>query len=415
MTINTRSRGRGRARALRAAAPALAVAGCLLAAGCTPLPGGAGGTPTGTPTPSTSAPPTSPSPTTASPTTAPPTTAPPTTPPPSSTPTPSPTPTSSPTPTGGPPRVPVNCPALVSGPPAAVPIRPRGPAPQAPFLVDPDSQAAQQARSNPASAAAINRLVTTPTAFPVGDWISDVTTEVRTRADEARAARATAVFMIFAIPHRDSGGAYSTGGFATAAAYRAFTRQVAAGIGDARAVVILEPDSLGQIDTLTPAQQAERYGLLNDAVDVYGALPSTDVYLDGANCGWTSAPLIAQRLLLAGLARARGFAVNVSNYYLTSDEVLRGDAISGLTGGAHFVVDTSRNGRGALSGITNPWCNPPGRGLGPAPATATSDPLADAFLWIKTPGASDGECGRGNPPAGTWWEARAEELVRNAV
>jgi endoglucanase len=372
---------RSLARVPRRVAPAIVAAGCLLAPACTPLPiGGDGGGPGPTPSASPSTP----------------------------APAGSPTPTTTATP-------PVNCPALLTGPPAAVPIQPRGPAPRAPFLVDPDSQAAQRARSDRASAPAIERLVTTPTAFPVGDWISDVTTAVRARADEARATGATAVFMIFAIPHRDSEGGFSAGGFATADGYRAFTRQVAAGIGDARAVVILEPDSLGQIDTLTDAQRAERYGLLNDAVDVYGALPATGVYLDGANCGWTPAPAIAQRLLLAGLARARGFAVNVANYYLTSDEVRRGDEISRLTGGAHFVVDTSRNGRGALSGIPDPWCNPPGRGLGPAPTTATADPLADAFLWIKTPGASDGECGRGDPPAGTWWEARAEELVRNAV
>ncbi|MCW3842632.1 glycoside hydrolase family 6 protein [Micromonospora yasonensis] len=41
------------------------------------------------------------------------------------------------------------------------------------------------------------------------------------------------------------------------------------------------------------------------------------------------------------------------------------------------------------------WCNPPGRGLGLRPTTATGDPLADAFLWVKTPGQSDGQCDRG--------------------
>jgi endoglucanase len=287
--------------------------------------------------------------------------------------------------------------------------------PREPFLLDPGNRAAQQASADPSHAASIARLVETPTAFSVGDWLTDVTREVRHRAATATSSRTTAVFMVYAIPHRDIGAGFSAGGTANADMYKAFTRQVAAGIGNARAVVVLEPDSLGQLDNLNRDQQEERYRLLNDAVDVYGALPGTSVYLDGANCSWTSAPVIAERLLRAGVTRARGFAVNVANYQWTADEVARGRVISALTNGTHFIVDTSRNGRGPASGIQDPWCNPPGRSLGPAPTTDTGDPLADAFLWIKTPGASDGECNRGNPPAGVWWQSQAEELVRNAA
>ena len=66
------------------------------------------------------------------------------------------------------------------------------------------------------------------------------------------------------------------------------------------------------------------------------------------------------------------------------------------------------------------WCNPPGRGLGIRPTTDTGDPLADAFLWVKVPGESDGQCSRGltdnggvdpewgivDPPAGAWFPSR---------
>ncbi|WP_308208151.1 glycoside hydrolase family 6 protein [Actinomadura madurae] len=67
----------------------------------------------------------------------------------------------------------------------------------------------------------------------------------------------------------------------------------------------------------------------------------------------------------------------------------------------HFVLDTSRNGQGPWTPpadeYTDPqvWCNPPGRGLGARPSTRTGDPLVDAFLWIKRPGESDGQCTRG--------------------
>src|SRR6202034_1605457 len=55
--------------------------------------------------------------------------------------------------------------------------------------------------------------------------------------------------------------------------------------------------------------------------------------------------------------------------------------------------------------VAGNWCNPTGEGLGPAPTTATgvnlssldtylpgSPALLDAYLWIKTPGQSDGQC-----------------------
>jgi hypothetical protein len=37
-----------------------------------------------------------------------------------------------------------------------------------------------------------------------------------------------------------------------------------------------------------------------------------------------------------------------------------------------------------------------------------------AFLWIKTPGRSDGTCS-GGPPAGTWWPSYAPALAQRAA
>jgi len=77
---------------------------------------------------------------------------------------------------------------------------------------------------------------------------------------------------------------------------------------------------------------------------------------------------------------------------------------------AHFVADTSRNGLGpnnmstyAAAPYNQPsnvvsslaaanWCNPPSSGLGPRPTTNTGVSLVDAYLWVKTPGQSDGQC-----------------------
>ena len=84
--------------------------------------------------------------------------------------------------------------------------------------------------------------------------------------------------------------------------------------------------------------------------------------------------------------------------------------ISRRLGSAHFVIDTSRNGRGP-KGVE--WCNPPGRALGTRPTTATGSPLIDAYLWIKVPGESDGTC-RNGPPAGRWWPRYALGLARRS-
>src|SRR6185295_2195226 len=73
---------------------------------------------------------------------------------------------------------------------------------------------------------------------------------------------------------------------------------------------------------------------------------------------------------------------------------------------AHFVLDTSRNGRGAWVPTraypdAQDWCNPPGRGVGMLSSARTGVPLMDAYLWVKVPGESDGQCARGLGPAGT--------------
>jgi endoglucanase len=76
----------------------------------------------------------------------------------------------------------------------------------------------------------------------------------------------------------------------------------------------------------------------------------------------------------------------------------------------HFVVDTSRNGDGPnnMQAFAQPpfnqpasvistlasgnWCNPPNSGLGLRPTDSPGVPLLDAYLWVKTPGQSDGGC-----------------------
>lgn len=133
-------------------------------------------------------------------------------------------------------------------------------------------------------------------------------------------------------------------------------------------------------------------------------------------------------------ATATDPTANVAGIDSRYAQQLRAAGVKPTTG---FVLDTSRNGRGPwtpAAGTAYPdpqtWCNPPGRGLGARPAAhpSAASPLLDAYLWIKTPGQSDGQCNRGvpvsttdpewggitDPAAGAWFPQQALQLARLA-
>lgn len=218
----------------------------------------------------------------------------------------------------------------------------------------------------------------------------------------AAAGGATPVLVVYDIPGRDC-GSYSSGGASGAGDYESFIDSVASGLGQGKAVVIVEPDALSDLSCL-PAGDAQ---LIGYAVSRLDADANAQVYVDAGNPGWRSAASEASALQQAvGSARA-GFAVDVSNFYPTAADVAYGTAIAAQAGGRHFVIDTSRNGGNVAGGQ---WCNPPGAGIGADPTTSTGNPLVDALLWIKDVGESDGTC-NGGPSAGQFWLSYALDLV----
>ena len=382
----------------------------------------------------------------------------------------------------------------------------------------------------------------------------EVAKSVRQTMDRAGVEGRVPVLVAYNIPFRDC-AQYSGGGAVDTASYEAWIDGFAAGIGKRQAVVILEPDSLGIIPwsgdwcqpTVTDsagntvnapgADPASRYAQLNYAVDKLAAIaPKALVYLDGTHSGWLNVGDASTRLASAGVARAEGFFLNISNYQITGNLAQYGTWISeclayvtsvkpgdfgscpnqywnggplpskiaqingewngtGLDGNgawsdssdtvdlntsginlryanmlgttaptAHFIVDTSRNGHGPLNGAqyaaapydqpatvtasltSGNWCNPPGAGLGLRPSANTGIALLDAYLWVKTPGQSDGACainggarawdftaynpwnvtgdaqnafdplwGAVDPAAGAWFPAQALQLAQLAV
>lgn len=197
------------------------------------------------------------------------------------------------------------------------------------FYVDPSSDAAMQALTDVKS----GDLRDAPTmaelaSWPEATWFTSgtpdqVSQQVSALMRRAALERSVPTLVAYDIPLRDC-GQYSSGGATSDAAYQQWIAAFAAAIGQARAVVILEPDALanlpqdcGPTTDPTGALTAARMADLRYAVSVLKAQPGTSVYLDAGNSQWHAVGDIAQRLIDADVADTQGFSLNVSNYQPT--------------------------------------------------------------------------------------------------
>ncbi len=204
------------------------------------------------------------------------------------------------------------------------------------------------------------------------------------------------------------------------AGYHRWIQRLAAGVGQYRAIMYLEMDSLITVGCLSRQGLAVRLHELHDAIDILSQVPRLVVYLDAGAADAVAAKQTASMLRRAGVSEIQGFYVNSTHFDWTSREIRYGQTIARMTGGKHFVVNTAENGRGPLVPRDRVHygneilCNPPGRGLGPKPTFNPGYRYVDAFAWIANPGRSGGQCRRGAPPTGVFWPALALELARNA-
>jgi endoglucanase len=247
----------------------------------------------------------------------------------------------------------------------------------------------------------------------------DIAAVARTSA-QAAANGTTPVYELYAIPDRDACAGYSKDGFANRTDYLAWIDRILANLqGDA--VFSVEADAVAQTlnsGCMSAAQISDRYALLTAAIHkLHGAPHVVGIYLDAGNPEWFPDPAkLVTPLTQAGVGEATGVAVNVSYFIPTKQAVSWSQKLVGLLGGTQgVIIDTSRNGKGAapphVTGEAR-WCNPPGRGIGPAPTTYVPANHIDAYFWGKNIGESDGAC-FGNPPAGTFVPALALALARN--
>ncbi len=200
---------------------------------------------------------------------------------------------------------------------------------------------------------------------------------------------------------------------ANQAGYEAWIRSYAAGIGSARVALILQPDM--PFAACVPSGVPEQ--LIAYAAKVFNSLRHTTVYIDAGAYAWYQPALMARMLEHSGIWHARGFALNVTQYGSTDEQLQWGAAINRTLAadGArdkHFVVNTDENGSpylagqipggGARSNYT-PRCSRPGQQLcqrlGIPPTTdvanrrwrlsaadrAIAARQVDAYLWLGRP------------------------------
>jgi endoglucanase len=190
--------------------------------------------------------------------------------------------------------------------------------------------------------------------------------------------------------------------------------------GDHSVVYLLELDAVGSSAGYVKAGSIKAWEtMLKYEVDQVATLPHVVAYVEGGYSDANTPAYAAKILNAVDISKIRGFFTNDTHLAWTSNEMKYGNAVSRMTHGAHFIINTAQNGHGpklnphpTTQGIEDN-CNPPGRGLGPQPTTSTGDPSVDAFLWTHIPGNSAGSC-NGGTPSGTFWTARAIQLAASA-
>jgi endoglucanase len=314
---------------------------------------------------------------------------------------PTPLPTAAPTPT----QLPTPSPSPVASPAPVTTSAPLlDPRLTRQLYVDPGTASYQAWRSDPT----YGPIALTPQAF----WVTDPTytlPQLSTYLAGAAAVDATPLVTVYGIPDRDCGG-YSSGGLTTAT-YLPWVGQIADALRGRDAMVVLEPDALA-MTTSSCTDPAGRLALLRSAVDLLSAAGAW-VYLDAAHAGWVAPAPMAALLDQAGVADARGFAIDVSSFDNTASETAYAEAVLAALSArgvddSHYVIDTSRNG-GATAPAPGDFCNPVEARLG-TPPRVFADGSLDTYLWVKHPGQSDGSCD-GAPAAGQWYPAYARQLL----
>jgi endoglucanase len=291
------------------------------------------------------------------------------------------------------------------------------------FYVDHDSPSWNQWRAyeragRHARANLVWRIAREPKAVWVGRFTKpNFHVKVRRIFDNAHAQGAVPIMTVLRAQSTRCSPTYDGGGPAEDARTRAWYDDLARAIGLDRVVIAFEPDSLGTIDCHARSRRDDRYRLLRYGVTALSRNPNATIYIEAGASDWEGASRMARKLRRVGVAKVRGFMLNATHYDWTRSNIRYGLKLSRLVGGKHFIINTAENGRGPIHHYLpngrriTVWCNPPNRGLGPAPTTNTSNSRVDAYLWVNRPGYAQ-SC-QHRPIA--WYSPRALSYARYAT
>jgi len=300
------------------------------------------------------------------------------------------------------------------------------------FFVDEEWGLAQMAikrykRRYPKAAERLRVIADQPETKRFGTWTKRPRFEISTYLQRVQQSDPGAVPLVatYRLKHLQCGGVSDSK--QDVASYKKWYDEFAAGIGNQRVVLFYEIDALITMKCLSGPGRAARIEEVTYAIDVLSKLPHAVVYVDAGSGLAHGAPYIAAKLRQVGVNKIQGFFTNATHQNWTTKEISYAQQLRRLTGGkAHFVVNTSGNGRGPdvpkdrVAEGNSYRCNSPNNGLGPRP---TSDVPAkykglDALVWIGNPGRSAGRCAlklyRRVPPTGTFWLDYALILIKNA-
>ena len=219
-----------------------------------------------------------------------------------------------------------------------------------------------------------------------------VAKQVRLTLAAARLENAVPIFVAYNIPGRDC-SQYSAGGAPTDAAYDAWINAIGGALGNAKAVVLEEPDALANLPGYCGAAYAADFpGITNTtrvddvhyAVSTLEADPNISLYLDAGNSAWQNVGGMAETLTAADVQQSQGFFLNVSNYQYNADSDYYGTWVSECI--AYATVNEAQTPADALADVA-------------------------AFSGTSTPGGAFSSPGGGTTPpggcAGQYWNGGA--------
>jgi endoglucanase len=204
--------------------------------------------------------------------------------------------------------------------------------------------------------------------------------QIRLTLAAARLENAVPVFVAYNIPGRDC-SEYSAGGAPTDAAYDAWINAIGSALGNAQAVVLEEPDALGNLPGYCGSAYAadfpditnsSRIDDIRYAVSTLEADPNISLYLDGSNSAWQNVGGMAETLTAADVQQSQGFFLNVSNYQYNVNSDYYGTWVSECI--AYATVNEAQTPADALADVaTFSGTSTPGGAFAP-PAFPTTTP-----------------------------------------